>query len=455
MDEKLIFPKNFIWGAATAAFQVEGGREDRGDSVWDAFCKVNGAIKDGSDGSVACDHYHRYKDDLNLLTDIGVDAYRFSVSWPRLCKNGSRNVNVKGLDFYNKLIDGLLEKNVTPFLTLYHWDLPVELHEKGGWLNPDMPKYFYDYAYTVGSFFGDRVKNFITFNEPQCFIPYGYRLGIHAPGFKVNDKELLFAIHNVLRAHGMAVNALRQSAKDCKIGITMAADADYPLTDSAEDIEAARKEIMSLKPGKDNWMTNIIHWNDPIYFGKYPEESYSRFGADMPEMTAEDSKLISTPIDFHGQNCYSGSPVRSDGKGGYEMAKFPLGSAKNSLNWGVTPRAIWFVTKSLYERYRKPIYITENGICCNDWIHEDGAVHDADRVDFMKKYLKMLNRSISEGVDVRGYFAWSLMDNFEWADGYTERFGLVYVDYETQKRTLKDSALFYRDLIKVNRERRF
>ena len=451
--KELIFPENFEWGAATAAFQIEGGREERGDSVWDEFCEIGGKIKDGSNGDVACDHYHRYKEDVALMKTLGLKNYRFSVSWPRVMPDGER-LNEKGLDFYDRLTDELLKKNIQPFLTLFHWDLPLALHEQGGWLNPTIADRFYRYAYTIGERLGDRVKNFMTFNEPQCFIPYGYRLGIHAPGFRVSEKQTLVAIHNVLRSHGMAVGALRNTVKDVRIGVAMAADADYPLTDSPEDIDAARREIFSLKAGEDKWMTNIVHWNDPIYLGDYPAISYERFGDKMPVMTAEDRKLISQPIDFHGQNCYSGSPVKSDGKGGYEMAKFPLGSAKNALNWGVTPRAIWFVTKCLYERYKKPIYITENGICCNDWVHEDGCVHDADRVDFMKKYLKQLRRSIDEGTDIRGYFAWSLMDNFEWADGYAERFGLVYVDYETQKRIIKDSGYFYRDLIKENINRR-
>ncbi len=451
--KKLEFPAEFEWGAATAAFQIEGGREERGDSVWDAFCKVRGAIRDGSDGSIACDHYRRYKEDVAILSALGVDNYRFSAAWPRVMPDGE-TPNERGLDFYDRLVDELLAKGITPFLTLYHWDLPLALHERGGWLNKDMPEYFYRYAYLLASRLGDRVKNFMTFNEPQCFIPYGYRLGVHAPGWRVNDKELLFAMHNVLRAHGAGVSAVRAGAAGARVGIAMAADADYPLSDSAEDIAAAKKEIFSLKPGADRWMSNIVHWNDPIYFGDYPAESYERFGNDMPVMTAEDKKLIAQPLDFHGQNCYSGSPVQSDGAGGYKMADFPLGSAKNSLGWGVTPRAIWFVTKCLYERYRVPLYITENGICCNDWIHEDGAVHDADRVDFMKKYLKQLKRAMDEGADVRGYFAWSLMDNFEWADGYAERFGLVYVDYASQKRTIKDSGLYYKALIAHNKTRR-
>lgn len=448
MEKDLTFPKNFVWGADTSAYQVEGGRDERGDSIWDEYCEIPGVIKDGSSGTIACDHYHRYKEDIGLLNEIGVDAYRFSLSWPRLMGESGTKFNEKGIDFYNRLIDGLLEKNITPYLTLYHWDLPIGLHEKGGWLNEDMPKYFYDYAYAVGEFFGDRVKNLITFNEPQCFLPYGYGLGqIHAPGFKVNDKEFLFSIHNFLRSHGMAVQALRSTVKNANIGIAMTGNGDYPLTDLPEDVAAAKKDLLSLKEKREDWTWDIIHWSDPIFLGDYPKESYEKFGDLLPIMTAEDKKLIGAPLDFFGLNLYTGDAVCADGKGGYKKADFPLGGARNSLGWKIAPKSLYFATKTIYERYKKPVYITENGVCCNDWIHEDGKVHDPERIDYMKKYLKMLHRAMDEGADVRGYFVWSFLDNFEWAQGYAPRFGLVYVDYETQERTLKDSAYFYRDFI--------
>ena len=449
-----IFPESFEWGVATSAFQIEGARAERGDSVWDDFCTKSGAIRDGSDGNIACDHYRRYREDVAIMKELNVDCYRFSLSWPRILPQGTGAVNEKGLDFYDRLTDELIAKGITPYATLFHWDLPLPLHEKGGWLNSASADWFYEYAQTIGKRLGDRIQNFITFNEPQCFIPYGYRMGVHAPGFKLSTKETLYAMHNVLRAHGAGVAALRQTAPSARIGVAMASDADYPLTDSPLDIQAAKRVLLSLKEGENNWLTNIVHWDDPIYFGDYPKESYERFGDLMPVMSKEDSALISQKIDFHGQNCYSGSPVESDGKGGFRRAELPLGYPKNALNWLVCPRAIWFVTKCLYERYHMPIYITENGICCNDWVHEDGRVHDFARVDFYKKYLKELKRSIDEGTDIRGYFAWSFMDNFEWADGYSERFGLVYVDYATQKRTIKDSGYFYRDLINANKGRK-
>ena len=452
MTDKLIFPKDFLFGAATAAFQVEGDRAGRGDCIWDDYCSIKGNILDGSNGDVACDHVNRYKEDVALMRDLHLDAYRFSISWARIFPDDSGKPNAQGVKFYDNLINELIKNNIKPFITLFHWELPLYLQDLGGWLNPSIAEKFGQYAEFVGKTYGDRVKNFITFNEPQSFLGYGYKRGTHAPGWKLSDAQYLKALHNFFRAHGRAVEGLRKTVKDAQIGVTMSTCANYPETDSPEDIAAAKMSNLSLDKG-DNWFMNIVHWCDPIYFGRYPEQTYKLFGKDVPYMSEEDSKLISLPLDFHGQNCYSASCVRSDGNGGFEIVKSALGKPKNSLNWSVTPRAIWSVCKTLYERYRKPIYITENGICCNDWVCEDGQVHDAYRVDFYKKYLKNLQRAINEGVEIKGFFAWSLMDNFEWTKGYSERFGLVYVDYATQQRILKDSAKFYRDLINTNRER--
>ena len=450
MYEELIFPKGFVFGAATAALQVEGDRAGRGDCIWDDYCSKPGNILDGTNVDVACDHVHRYKEDVAMMKKMGLDAYRFSISWPRIFPDDSGVPNQAGVEFYGNLIDELLKNGIEPYITLFHWELPTYIQRVGGWSNPTIAEKFGEFARFVGQTYGDRVKKFITFNEPQSFLGYGYRRGSHPPSLKLSDKEYLYAIHNFLRAHGMAVRALRATVENAEIGITMSTNANYPASNSPEDIEAARMSNLDIV-NDDSFIMNIVHWCDPIYFGKYPDKAYEMFGDDMPYMSEEDSKLISEPLDFHGQNCYCSSMIKSDGKGGYMVAKRPLGSAKNSLNWPVTPEAIGSVCKILYERYGKPIYITENGICCNDWICEDGEVHDSYRVDFYHKYLKNLNEAIKDGADVRGYFAWSLMDNFEWTKGYTARFGIVYVDYDTQERIPKDSAKFYSEIIRLNK----
>lgn len=450
MEKELMFPKGFLFGAATASYQIEGDRAGRGDSIWDDFCARAGNIDDGSNGDVACDHINRYKEDVAMMKEIGLQAYRFSISWPRIFPDDTGVPNEKGVAFYHNLIDELLKNDIIPFITLFHWDMPTWAHQKGGWLNEEIAKQFGVFARFIGKTYGDRVKHFMTFNEQQTFLPFGYRDGKHAPGLRLNLKQWLYASHNVFRAHGYAVKALRETVKDAKIGIVMATSADYPFTDSQEDCEAAEKALLSVQ-GEENLRGCVRYWCDPIYLGEYPKEMYEQFGDKMPVMTEQDRKLISQPLDFHAQNCYCASAIQSDGKGGVKKVKQPLGRMKNSLNWDVTPRALWFITKILWERYKLPIYIAENGICCNDWICEDGEVHDSYRVDFYKKYLKQLNRAIQDGAEVKGFFAWSLMDNFEWARGYSERFGIVYVDYETQKRTLKDSAKFFKELIIGNK----
>ena len=451
ISKELQFPKGFLFGAATASYQIEGDRAGRGDSIWDDFCAKKGNILDGSNGDVACDHVNRYKEDVAIMKEMGLQAYRFSISWPRLFPNDSGVPNEKGVQFYNDLIDELLKNDIQPFITLFHWDMPTWVYHKGGWLNDDVPKLFGEYARFVGKTYGDRVKYFITFNEPQSFLPSGHHKARHAPGLQLDEKEWLHASHNYFRAHGYAVKALRETVSGAKIGITNSTSADFPYTDSPEDIEAAKQSLMSIK-GDYVWHMSVRYWYDPIFLGEYPPEMYEMFGDKMPIMTQEDRELIAQPLDYIAQNSYSGTPIISDGKGGHKTAKAKLGRMKNSLTWPVEPRSIWFITKFLYERYKLPIYITENGICCNDWVCEDGEVHDSYRVDFYQKYLKQLNRSIKEGVDVRGYFVWSLMDNFEWSRGYSERFGLVFVDYESQKRTIKDSGKFYKQLIDENKK---
>ena len=449
MDKQLKFPKDFLFGVATSSYQIEGDCKGRGECIWDTFCTADGRILDGSNGNIACDHVHRYKEDVEIIKKIGFKAYRFSISWPRLFPNEDMIPSVEGVKFYNNLIDECIKNGITLFITLFHWDMPTWVYRKGGWLNDETPKLFGEYARFVAKTFGDRVKFITTFNEPQSFLPAGHRTGTHAPGLRLGDKEYFICVHNYLKAHGEAIKAMREERNDLKLGITMSTDADYPVTDSKEDIEAATKSILSFKE-KEFWQMSLRFWYDPIFLGNYPKELYERFGDNAPKMSDEDRKLISQKLDFISQNCYSASGIKSDGQGGFVVKKRKLGAMKNSLGWSVTPRAIWFVTKILYARYKLPIYITENGICCNDWICEDGHVHDSYRVDFFEKYLKNVRRAIDEGVDIRGYFAWSLLDNFEWNKGYTARFGIVYVDFESQTRILKDSAYFFNELIAYN-----
>ncbi len=444
------FKENFVWGAATAAYQIEGAAytDGRGLSVWDIFCKQPGRVFEGHSGDVACDHYNRYKEDIKLMAELGIKNYRLSISWPRILPNGTGEINNKGIDFYSDLIDELLTNGITPYVTLFHWDYPYELFKKDGWLNPDSPKWFADYTKIVSEKLGDRVKNFFTFNEPQCFIGLGYVQTEHAPGIKFPLKDTLQMAHNVLLAHGLSVQVLRKYVKDCKVGYAPNGVFFYPATDKPEDIEAARKACFDIPT--ENKLFSVSWWSDPIIFGKYPEKLVEACGSDMPEIGQGDMKQISQPLDFYGQNIYNATPVVSDGNGGYKVCIDVIGHGKTAIGWPITPECLYWAPKFIYERYKLPIYITENGLSCHDIISLDGKVHDPNRVDFLNRYLLNLKKAASEGIDIHGYFQWSLMDNFEWAKGYDDRFGLIYVDYNTLERLPKDSAYWYRDVIKSN-----
>lgn len=440
------FRKDFIWGTATASFQIEGAAFEDGKtpSVWDEFCKQPGKVYGGHDGLVACDHYHRYKEDVAIMKEMGIDAYRFSISWPRVIPGGVGKANEKGIAFYGNLIDELLKNDITPYVTLFHWDYPYELFCKGGWLNPDSVDWYTDYARVCAQAFGDRVKNFITFNEPQCFIGLGYQEAVHAPGILYPVKDVLQMGHNVLLAHGKTVKMLRETVKDVKIGYAPTGTFFYPDTDTPENIEAARKATFDVPA--ENWWFSCAWWSDPIFLGRYPE--VKEFKDIMPEIKPGDMELISQPLDFYGQNCYHAAPVvHSDNPRGYEMAPRPIGHAKTAIGWPITPQGYYWMPKFLYERYKKPILITENGLSCHDAPSPDGKVHDPNRIDYVRAHLENLEKAADDGVDVIGYLHWSFMDNFEWAKGYDDRFGLVYVDYATQKRIMKDSAHWYKDYI--------
>ncbi len=445
------FGKNFVWGAATASYQIEGGayEDGKGLNIFDTFCKIPGRIENNDNGDVACDHYHLWKSDIALMKEIGIKAYRFSISWARILPEGTGKINKKGIEFYNNIIDELLKNDIEPYITLYHWDLPSALDKLGGWRNPDIVKWFAEYAKTVAENFSDRVKYFMTINEPQVIMNNGYKEGVIAPGLKLILPELLDAAHNLLKAHGAAVVALRTYAKQpLTIGYAPCGQFNMPMTETQEDIEAARNSMFSFY-SPDMAVGSLVWYNDPILLGKYPEKELAMCEQYMPKITESDMKLISQPIDFIGHNIYWGHKVTA-ANGTPQIASDPGGFKNHPHKWPVTPDCLYWGTKFLYDRYKKSIYITENGKSCLDEIDEDGQIHDTERIDYINNYLKSLKRSILEGTDVRGYFHWSLMDNFEWAYGYKERFGLIYVDYKTQKRTLKNSAYRYSEIIKTN-----
>lgn len=444
------FPQGFAWGAATASYQVEGAaREDgRGPSVWDMLCRKPGAVWHGHTGDVASDHYHRWQEDVGLMKQMGLNAYRMSISWSRVIPQGTGAVNPKGIAFYDRLFDSLLAEGIKPYVTLFHWDMPLALYERGGWLNPDSSKWFADYAAILARHYSDRVQDWMTLNEPQVYIGLGHSEGTHAPGDKLAWGQVLTASHHTLVAHGKAVQALRAGSKQkCRIGIAPVGHAMIPLTDDPRDVEAARRATFSVTD-KSTW--NNTWWMDPVFKGCYPKDGLNLYEADMPAVSREDMKTICQPLDFLGLNNYQGSMVRRSADGGVEQVDYSMTHPLTSFKWYVTPKSLYWSPKFFYERYGKPIYITENGLSCADWISLDGAVHDPNRIDFTTRYLGSLKKAALDGIDVRGYFHWSLMDNFEWAEGYSQRFGLIYVDYETGSRVLKDSARFYREVIRDN-----
>lgn len=435
----------FVWGAATASYQIEGGAEQdgKGPSIWDMFCKEEGRVKNGDTGDVACDHYNRSEEDVALMRELGLQAYRFSVSWPRVLPKGGGKVNRKGLDFYDRLTDMLLKNNIEPWITLYHWDLPYELHLKGGWLNPDIVERFADYAGVVVEKLSDRAGHWMTFNEPQGFVNAGHSLGMHAPGLKLAKRDVLSVVRNVLLSHGMAVSRIREASKTkALIGTANTGPVSAPASEAKEDVRAAKAAMF-----RADTLQSFSLYGDPMILGRMPEsEMLSKF---MPEMPPEDMRLVSQPLDFYGFNCYHASTWRADEKTGEPVqVEPPAGYDKTALGWPVTPECMCWGCKFMAERYKLPIVITENGMANADVVSSDGKVHDPQRISYMQRYFAQMRRAMDEGVDIRGYFHWTFTDNFEWAEGYAARFGLVHVDYKTLKRTPKDSALWYRDHIR-------
>lgn len=443
------FPESFLWGVGTSAYQIEGAVRagGRSPSIWDTFCQQPGAIMNGDTGATACDHYHRYQDDVALMKTLGLKSYRFSIAWPRVLHDGTGQPNPPGLDFYDQLVDELLAAQIEPFVTLYHWDMPQVLEERGGWLNREVADWFAYYTAVVATRLGDRVKYWLTLNEPAVPIAVGYGYGSHAPGHRYDLDKLLLGTHHELLAHGRAVSVLRSLVAGAQISLAPDIVVPIPISATPADIEAARQLAFTITEAGIPAVQNLALWLDPVVKGTYPAEVQTVLAEHMPDFNPDDLAIIAQPIDFIGINIYRGDYVQAN-NGTPQVQTLP--APQTALGWHVTPEALYWGPRFLWERYKLPLYITENGLSNNDWIALDGGVHDPQRIDFTSRYLMQLLQTIDEGVDVRGYFHWSLMDNFEWAGGYRQRFGLIYVNYETQERILKDSARWYARVIASN-----
>jgi len=447
------FPKEFFWGASTSAYQIEGAaREDgKGPSVWDEFAHKPGKIRDGQTGDVACDFYHRYAEDISRMRDMGLTAFRFSISWPRVLPDGTGSVNQKGIDFYSRLVDALLAAGIAPVATLFHWDTPLALRHRGGWLTRDMPGWFGDYAAVVARALSDRVTHWLTINEPRSFVGGAYVTGVQAPGEKLSRAEYMRVAHITFLAHGRAVQAIRANAhQPAQIGYACDVSPALPATDSAADAAAARESTFASPLEQftaDHWWSENAWWLDPVFLGHYPADALAVLGKDAPQTLPGDMETIHQPLDFLGTNIYGGSFVRAGENGQPVPVPFSAGFPLTAFGWRVTPSALYWGPKWLYERYKMPIIITENGCSSCDSVSLDGKVHDPQRIDFTARYLLALGRASAEGVPVRGYLHWSLLDNFEWQEGYMQRFGMIFVDFPTSRRIPKDSAHWYASVI--------
>ena len=446
------FPSEFTWGAAAASYQVEGGAHEdgKGLSVWDTLCRWPGKVYGGHTGDVSCDHYHRYEEDAGLMGEIGLQAYRLSISWPRVLPDGVGAVNEPGLAFYDRLVDALLANGVDPWVTLFHWDYPHALYCRGGWLHPESPDWFAEYTGVIVDCLSDRVTHWMTQNEPQCYIGLGHQTGIHAPGVEWPFEDILRANHNSLLAHGKSVQVIRAKArKPATVGAAPVGIVKMPASNGADDVAAAKAAMFAVAE-RDCWNNTLFA--DPMILGSYPDDALSLFGEQMPPVSAADLETICQPLDFYGVNVYNGQTVRAAGDGGCELVPLPEGHAMTAMEWPVTPEALYWGPRFLHERYGLPVVVTENGMANCDWVQCDGRVRDPQRIDFMCRYLREFGRAIEDGTPALGYFAWSIMDNFEWSFGYSRRFGMIYVDYANGKRILKDSARWYGDVIGSNGE---
>jgi beta-glucosidase len=442
--ESLNYPKGFLWGCATAAYQVEGGAQDdgRGPSVWDTFAHTPGKTFHGETGDVADDTYHLYKEDVKLLKNLGTSIYRMSISWSRVFPQGTGQPNAKGLDYYSRVVDELLANNITPYITLFHWDLPQAL--PGGWQSRDTSKAFGDYAAYLTKHLGDRVHHFMTTNELVCFTDLGYKSGQFAPGLKLADAAVNQIRHHAILAHGLAVQAIRANTPSgTQVGLAENAVVFVPVIESAEHIEAAHK---ATRDGNAPFLTTLLE-------GKYPDNYLQHEGANAPKVEAGDMKIIGSPLDFVGLNIYTPQYVRADDSAnGYAIEPNPSSYPHMASPWlTLGPECIYWGVRNVCDIWKVPaIYITENGTSSDDVLTPAGRVDDVDRVMYLRNHLTHLHRAVTEGYPVKGYFLWSLMDNFEWADGYSKRFGIHYVDFKTQKRTPKLSAEWYKQVIAKN-----
>jgi beta-glucosidase len=433
------FPRNFLWGVATASYQVEGAANEdgRGVSIWDTFSKTPGKVLNGDNGDIACDQYHRYDEDVALMQQLGVEAYRFSIAWPRIFPLGRGEVNPAGWRYYHKLIDTLLAAGIQPVVTLYHWDLPQALQDRGGWANRETAFAFADYARACFAEFGDKVDMWVTINEPPCAVFIGYEMGAHAPG--LTDGALAFrAAHHVNFAHGLAVKAFRDMGMSGRIGGNLNPPVPIPATDSERDHLAAQRKL-------DKHARIFL---DPMYGKGYPRR-LAEFYPDRPiPVEKGDLDVIATPTDFLSLNAYFNQVVRHSDEDPEGVEVVPTDKPKTGLGWDVTPECVSQMLQWVVSEYGdQPLYITENGCAMDDTLEPDGTCHDTGRVEFLKGYIGDCAKAIGNGIDLRGYFLWSFIDNFEWAYGYSQRFGIVYCDYNSLKRYPKDSYYYYRDLI--------
>ncbi|HEY0869466.1 MAG TPA: GH1 family beta-glucosidase [Acidothermaceae bacterium] len=457
------FPSRFVWGTATAAYQIEGAASEGGrtPSIWDTFSHTPGRVLGGETGDVAADHYHRFAADVALMAELGVSGYRFSTSWSRVIPTGAGPVNGKGIDFYSRLVDELLAHGITPALTLYHWDLPQELQDFGGWTARDTAARLADYAGAMATALGDRVKFWTTLNEPWCSAFLGYAAGVHAPGH-TNGAEALSAVHHLLLGHGLAARALRAALPaDAQIAITLNPAVARPATDSAEDQAAAFKV---------DGLQNRI-WLEPLFHAQYPVDvrEFTSGVTDWSYVHDGDLAVIATPFDILGVNYYNpvvvghydgaGARANADGHGDGagdawpgcgDVQFFDTPGRHTAMGWPVDASGLHDLLSRLWHDYHQPMAITENGAAYDDVVDPDGAIHDEERVRYVHEHLDAVHRAIADGIDIRGYYLWSLLDNFEWAWGYSKRFGIVRVDFETQERTIKDSGLFYGGIARTN-----
>jgi beta-glucosidase len=441
MIERKDFPKNFVWGAATSSYQIEGATklDGRGASIWDTFAAIPGKTRNGDGGDPGCDHYHRWASDLDLMKDMGLEAYRFSVAWPRVLPTGRGQVNEKGMAFYEQLVDGLLERGITPWLTLYHWDLPQALDDLGGWPARETVHAFEEYTQLVSGRLGDRVKHWITHNEPWCTAFLGYTAGYFAPG--LHDKSLeLQTSHHLLLSHGLAVPIIRGNSSGAQVGITLNLSPTHAASDSAQDVAAAQRQ---------DGFTNRWYL-DPLYGRGYPKDMQEIYREHLPTVHNGDLEKIAVLTDFLGVNYYQRALVKHETDAGeLEVGHVRSSLPRTGFDWEIYPDGMRELMVNLNAEYPvKALYITENGSCYDDAL-VNGAVDDEARRKYLEQHLEAALAAVRDGAPLNGYFAWSLMDNFEWAEGYARRFGMVHVDFETQARTIKKSGLFYRHFLRA------